>query len=155
MNRTILWRPAGPALLLAAVLLGAPAARAAQTGACPDGDTKVARVDVTVDASAGTVVVVPSTVEIYLKPGPKEPARVCWVISGLMEGHSLQLVDKEADGTALFPELQRTVKSTHPFINSGNPSKLGTWSYGVTVTDEKGKTVAKVDPEVIVKGGSS
>ena len=156
MRRSIPWRSGGRAALLGgAVLLAATAAWPASGNACPDGDTKAVRVDVTVDAGAGSVAVDPSTVEVYLKPGPKQPARVCWVIAGLADGQVLRLTDKEAGGEAPFPGLTRKVKGTSPFINSGNPSRAGTWMYGVEVTDAEGRTVAKVDPEVIVKGSAS
>ncbi len=156
MRRTMPWRSGRRVLVFGgAALLAASAAWSAPDKACPDGDSRAVRVDVTVDAGAGSVAVDPSTVEVYLKPGPKEPARVCWVIAGLADGQVLRLTDKEAGGEAPFSGLTRQVKGASPFINSGNPSRAGTWMYGVEVTDAKGRTVAKVDPEVIVKGNAS
>lgn len=146
----------GGLILCAVALLAIPAVSRAQSQACPDGDTHAARVDVTVDAKNAGVTVAPSTVEVYLKPGPTQPARVCWVIAGLADGNTLRLTDKSASGETIFPQLQRDVKGgKNPFLTSGNPARSGTWQYGVEVTDSAGKTVARVDPEVIVKGGGS
>ena len=127
LSDTKRWSQALSLTSLALAVLAAASIASAQDQRCPDGDTKVARVDVTIDYDNGTVSVSPSSVEVYLVEGPERPSRVCWVISQLRDGDELVLVDKDASAADFFPGLKRTITSRAAFANSGNPAKAGTW----------------------------
>ena len=146
-----------PTVIAAAGLIAAlslsPRAAHAQDARCPQDDPAVAGVSVTVDAAAASVEVDPTSVVVYLDAGSDQPKRVCWSITGLGDGMQLRLEDKEDDSADYFPGLQRTATSRAPYLNSGNPARLGTWSYSVVVRDGSGAVIAELDPEVIVRGG--
>ena len=145
------WQFWAAGLLLAA---GGAASAGAQEARCPDGDVRVARVEIAFDRAAGTISVEPAEVVIY-KPGAAgEALRVCWTVSGLGAKEELRFVAKDSEDDGYFPALNRVVKAVNPFANSGNPAKLGQWAYGVIVVDENGATLAELDPIVIIKGDS-
>lgn len=142
------------AVCAVALLALSPAVALAQDGRCPQDDPSVAAVSVSVDLATGSLEVDPDSSVVYLDPGPEEPNRVCWTITGLGDGDQLRLEDKDDDSPVYFPSLQRTASSRSPYLNSGNPSRLGTWRYSVVVRNASGEILAELDPEVIVRGGS-
>lgn len=122
---------------------------AAQGGAdCPDNSTVVA---VTFDAGAGTVGVDKASVEIVLPGGGQGATTVCWRVSGLESGQTLHIGGKDGDDS-YFPSLERSVTPPRTLARSGVPAKAGTWTYGLSVTNSEGATLATLDPEIIIKG---
>jgi hypothetical protein len=141
------------AVSIAGVLALAARVVSAQDARCPHDDPRVVGVAVTFDRSAATVEVEPTSVAVYLNAGEGQPHRVCWTVAGLADGDELRLENKDPDSPDYFPGLQRKVTNHSPFLNSGNPSRTGTWQYSVVVRDGSGTILAELDPEVIVRGG--
>lgn len=144
-----------PALAVMTVMavVGATALPA-QESRCPDGDEKVVRIEIAVDREAGKATVTPEEATIWIG-GDHAARRACWIVTGMAAGDELRFDDKDPESDDFFPGLKRTVKAASPFANSGNPSKAGTWVYGVAITDEAGDPVASVDPVVVIKDGTA
>lgn len=132
-----------------AIVVGTPSG--AQGRRCPDGDDKVVRVDIAVDVDAAEITVAPDSVEVFLEPEGEQPNRVCWVLSGMPDGHRLRFESKPGGDPGLFPKLHRVITRPDGFANSGRPARAGTWVYALRVENMDGKTVAEVDPQVIVR----
>ncbi len=148
------WTPAGVwAVAVMATVAGAPVS--AQERRCPDGDDRVVRVDIAVDVDAGRITVQPDSVEVFLEPEAEQPNRVCWVLSGMPDGHRLRFESKPGGDPGLFPKLHRVITRPDGFANSGRPARAGTWVYALRVENLDGKTVAEVDPQVIVRAPTS
>ena len=140
------------ASLTAALLLSSAVAHA-QAARCPNDDPSVVGIAVSFHPASGSVEVDPETAVVYLEAGSGQPNRVCWSLNGLRDGDELRLADKEEDGAEYFPGLQRSASNRSPYLNSGNPARLGTWRYAIVIRDGSGAVVAELDPEVIVRGG--
>jgi len=136
-----------------ATMAGAPVA--AQERRCPDGDDRVVRVDIAVDVDAGRITVRPDSAEVFLEPEGEQPNRVCWVLSGMPDGHRLRFESKPGGDPGLFPRLHRVITRPGGFANSGRPARAGTWVYALRVENLDGKTAAEVDPQVIVRAPTS
>lgn len=126
----------------------------AQTnGSTPCGDERAVQVTVTVIRKEGAISVVPDTVTIYKDGGPGKYLRVCWTITGMVEGDTLTFEDKGTEQPDYFPAMPRTVAYPESAVSSGNPALTGTWTYSVVVKDKTGKTVAIKDPKTITVPG--
>ncbi len=137
------------ALSLMLLPLAARSLRAQDTVRCPDGDTKVVHVAVSFDRTAHTIAVSASSVTVEMSaPGPR---RVCWTFPGLDQGETLRFANKSTDEPDYFPGLKRDIHGPSHYANSGNPSRAGTWTYGLQLLDHQGKVIAKLDPDVIIK----
>ena len=126
----------------------------AQTnGSTPCGDERAVQVTVTVIRKEGAISVVPDTVTIYKDGGPGRYLRVCWTITGMIDGDTLTFEDKGKEQPDYFPSLPRTVAYPESAVSSGNPALTGTWTYSLVVKDKSGKTVATKDPGIAVLTG--
>lgn len=147
MTNTPVWKTALGIATLCAILGAAQATLAGDDERCPTDSEKFARVDITI--AEGAIVANPDPVMIY---EDQEPKRVCWVVSGLPEGHTLHIA-KKAGQPDTFPG-QRRVVSPNTFANSGFPANGGSWKYRLWVraTGEEAP-LFELDPEVIIKKG--
>ena len=131
------------------VLLSAPGAR----GECPD---KSAQVDVSV--SGENKISIPQSqlsVTISLDQAAEGKTKVCWVISGLKEGYTLEFEKKSESEESGSVDFNKTVVGQAGAVTLarvGVPSSAGKWVYAVML-DGPGEISDVLDPEVIIDPG--
>jgi hypothetical protein len=129
----------------------------AQGKSCAVGDSKVARVDIKITRTATdvSIAVSPDPVTIYLKDAPTRTLRVCWVVAGMEEGDYLLFDSKDDGGDSYFPGHPKLIRASSAWANSGNAVKAGSWRYGLRLRNADGKSLAYLDPVVIIKEGDA
>jgi hypothetical protein len=136
-------------LFALAALVLAPCAHAE----CSD---KAAQVDVSV--SAENKISIPSSqrsVEINLDQEAEGKTEVCWVVTGLKEGYTLEFEQKESTEGSGYFDFDKTFTGKPNELKLervGVPKKDGTWIYAVRLTGP-GEISDVLDPEVIILPG--
>ncbi len=139
-----------PALCLAAAVLGAVPAQAAD---CPESIKDPVQVSITIDFDKGTITVSPDPATIYKDPKTGQASVVCWVVQDVGEKQSVE-VEAKADQPDIFSSSKFTMTKTSYYADSGKPSQTGTWSYSVKVFQDGVKDpILTLDPQIVIDTG--